>query len=87
MSRSLGRISPKSGGSGDPDRPGARMPIKIAAKITGREAYFRETIAPLFNLPGVEYIGEIDERSKSESSVRRAPCCFRSNWRSRSGCP
>ena len=43
------------------------MRIKIAAKIDKvDEAYFRESIALLFNQPGVEYIGEIDERSKSE---------------------
>ena len=64
----LGRISPEK----RPDRAiriaqalGVR--IKIAAKIDKvDEAYFRETIAPLFNQPGVEYIGEIDERSKSD---------------------
>jgi glycosyltransferase involved in cell wall biosynthesis len=42
------------------------IPIKIAAKIDKvDEAYFRATIATLFNQPGVEYVGEIDERAKS----------------------
>jgi glycosyltransferase involved in cell wall biosynthesis len=41
-------------------------PLKIAAKIDKvDEAYFRATIAPLFNQPGVEYVGEIDERAKT----------------------
>jgi glycosyltransferase involved in cell wall biosynthesis len=41
-------------------------PLKIAAKIDKvDEAYFRATIASLFNQPGVEYVGEIDERAKT----------------------
>jgi glycosyltransferase involved in cell wall biosynthesis len=63
----LGRISPEK----RPDRAiriaqVLGIPIKIAAKIDRvDEAYFRATIAPLFNQPGVEYVGEIDERAKS----------------------
>jgi glycosyltransferase involved in cell wall biosynthesis len=63
----LGRISPEK----RPDRAirlarALDIPIKIAAKIDKvDEAYFRATIAPLFNQPGVEYVGEIDERAKS----------------------
>src|SRR3954452_18983911 len=63
----LGRISPEK----RPDRAirisqALGLRIKIAAKIDKvDEAYFREHIASLFNLPGVEYIVEIDERSKS----------------------
>ena len=59
----LGRISPEK----RPDRAiriaqALDIPIKIAAKIDkADEAYFRATIAPLFNEPGVEYVGEIDE--------------------------
>ena len=61
--------------------------IKIAAKVDKvDEAYFRESIEPLFNLPGVEYIGEIDERSKSEFLGKASHCCFRSTGRSRSDC-
>jgi glycosyltransferase involved in cell wall biosynthesis len=62
----LGRISPEK----RPDRAirlarALDIPIKIAAKIDKvDEAYFRATIAPLFNQPGVEYVGEIDERAK-----------------------
>ena len=43
------------------------IPLKIAAKVDKvDEAYFREKIAPLLSDPGVEFIGEIDERSKTE---------------------
>ena len=40
------------------------LPLKIAAKVDrADEAYFKE-IAHLLELPGVEYVGEIDERGK-----------------------
>jgi glycosyltransferase involved in cell wall biosynthesis len=78
----LGRISPEK----RPDRAiriaqalGVR--IKIAAKIDKvDEAYFRESIAPLFNQPGVEYIGEIDERSKSEFLGQASALLFPIDW-------
>ena len=78
----LGRISPEK----RPDRAiriaqalGVR--IKIAAKIDKvDEAYFREHIASLFNLPGVEYIGEIDERSKSEFLGEASALLFPIDW-------
>ena len=63
----LGRISPEK----RPDRAIAiarslDIPIKIAAKVDKvDEVYFRQKIAPLLDQPGVEFIGEIDERSKS----------------------
>src|SRR5262249_34768180 len=64
----LGRISPEK----RPDRAiriarALEVPLKIAAKVDKvDEAYFREKIVPLLNQPGVECIGEIDERAKSE---------------------
>jgi glycosyltransferase involved in cell wall biosynthesis len=64
----LGRISPEK----RPDRAIAiaralKIPIRIAAKVDKvDEAYFCQTIAPLLDDPGVEFVGEIDERSKSE---------------------
>ncbi|MGZ3292385.1 MAG: glycosyltransferase family 4 protein [Xanthobacteraceae bacterium] len=78
----LGRISPEK----RPDRAiriaqalGVR--IKIAAKIDKvDEAYFRESIAPLLNQPGVEYIGEIDERSKSEFLGQASALLFPIDW-------
>jgi hypothetical protein len=38
----------------------------IAKVDRADEAYFREKIAPLLSDPGVEFIGEINERSKTE---------------------
>jgi glycosyltransferase involved in cell wall biosynthesis len=78
----LGRISPEK----RPDRAiriaqALGIRIKIAAKIDKvDEAYFRESIAPLFNLPGVEYIGEIDERSKSEFLGQASALLFPIDW-------
>ena len=63
----IGRISPEK----RPDRAIAiarslGIPIKIAAKVDRvDEAYFRETIAPLLEGPGVQFIGEINEQNKS----------------------
>jgi glycosyltransferase involved in cell wall biosynthesis len=42
------------------------IPLKIAAKVDKvDEKYFREEIEPLLDGPGVEYIGEINDREKS----------------------
>jgi glycosyltransferase involved in cell wall biosynthesis len=78
----LGRISPEK----RPDRAiriaqALGIPIKIAAKIDKvDEAYFRETIAPLFNQPGVEYVGEIDERAKSAFLGGASALLFPIDW-------
>ena len=78
----LGRISPEK----RPDRAiriaqALGLRIKIAAKIDKvDEAYFREHIASLFNLPGVEYIGEIDERSTSEFLGEASALLFPIDW-------
>ena len=78
----LGRISPEK----RPDRAiriaqALGLRIKIAAKIDKvDEAYFREHIASLFNLPWVEYIGEIDERSKSEFLGEASALLFPIDW-------
>src|SRR5437588_11331140 len=64
----LGRISPEK----RPDRAiriarALGIPLKIAAKIDKvDESYFREKIEPLLKDPGVEFIGEINERSKTK---------------------
>jgi glycosyltransferase involved in cell wall biosynthesis len=42
------------------------IPLKIAAKVDKvDEKYFREEIEPLLDGPGVEFIGEINDREKS----------------------
>jgi glycosyltransferase involved in cell wall biosynthesis len=62
----LGRISPEK--RADRAIAIARavgMPLKIAAKVDRvDEAYFRSEIEPLLDQPGIEFIGEIDERRK-----------------------
>jgi glycosyltransferase involved in cell wall biosynthesis len=62
----LGRISPEK----RPDRAIAiasalGLRLKIAAKVDkADEAYFRDVIAPLLDRPGIEFVGEINDRDK-----------------------
>lgn len=45
----------------------AGMPLKIAAKVDPVDRqYFEHEIRPLLDLPGIEYIGEINDVQKSE---------------------
>ena len=63
----LGRISPEK----RVDRAieiarAVGLPLKIAAKVDRvDQEYFKTEIEPLLTLPGIEYIGEIDERRKN----------------------
>jgi glycosyltransferase involved in cell wall biosynthesis len=78
----LGRISPEK----RPDRAiqiarTLGIPLKIAAKVDKvDEAYFREQIVPLLGDPGVEFIGEIDERSKAEFLGEALALLFPIDW-------
>src|SRR5258706_4321493 len=78
----LGRISPEK----RPDRAiriarTLGIPLKIAAKVDHvDEAYFREKIAPLLSDPGVEFIGEINERSKTEFLGEAQALLFPIDW-------
>jgi glycosyltransferase involved in cell wall biosynthesis len=78
----LGRISPEK----RPDRAiqiarTLGIPLKIAAKVDKvDEAYFRERIAPLLDQPGVEYIGEINEREKAEFLGQALALLFPIDW-------
>jgi glycosyltransferase involved in cell wall biosynthesis len=78
----LGRISPEK----RPDRAiriarAAGVPLKIAAKVDKvDEAYFHESIAPLLDQPGVEFIGEIDERAKGEFLGEAQALLFPIDW-------
>jgi glycosyltransferase involved in cell wall biosynthesis len=57
------------------------MPLRLAAKVDkADEAYFREAIAPLLQQPGIEFIGEINERAKSEFLGRAAALLFPIDW-------
>jgi len=78
----LGRISPEK----RPDRAiriarKLGITLKIAAKIDKvDETYFREIIAPLLDQPGVEYIGEINEREKTEFLGEARALLFPIDW-------
>jgi glycosyltransferase involved in cell wall biosynthesis len=78
----LGRIAPEK----RPDRAIAiaralGIPLKIAAKVDRvDEAYFQQTILPLLDGPGVEFIGEINERQKSEFLGEASALLFPIEW-------
>ena len=60
---------------------GCGLPLKIAAKVDKvDEVYFRETIAPLLKTPGVEFIGEIDDRSKAKFLGEARALLFPIDW-------
>ena len=64
----LGRIAPEKA-TDQAIRIAVRceMPLKIAAKVDAVDrAYFEREIVPLLSLPGIEFIGEISDREKSE---------------------
>jgi glycosyltransferase involved in cell wall biosynthesis len=78
----LGRISPEK----RPDRAiriarAAGIPLKIAAKVDKvDEDYFRNDILPLIAGPGVEFIGEINEREKTKFLGEAAALLFPVDW-------
>src|SRR3984893_162163 len=78
----LGRISPEKG----PERAiriarALGIPLKVAAKVDKvDEPYFREKIAPLLSEPGVEFIGEINERNKNEFLGEAQALLFPIDW-------
>ena len=78
----IGRISPEKG----PDAAiriaqAAGWKIKIAAKIDNADrAYFDKEIKHLFDLPHVEYIGEINDDRKSEFLGNAAGLLFPIAW-------
>src|SRR4029077_8142009 len=78
----LGRIAPEK----RPDRAIAiaralGIPLKIAAKVDRvDEAYFKQTIVPLLDGPGVEFVGEINERQKSDFLGEASALLFPIEW-------
>src|ERR1700739_2772812 len=78
----LGRIAPEK----RPDRAiriarAAGIPLKIAAKVDKvDEDYFRNDIRPLIDGPGVEFIGEINEREKTKFLGEAAALLFPVDW-------
>ena len=78
----LGRISPEK----RVDRAikiarAIGVPLKIAAKIDRvDEAYFNTEIKPLLSLPGIDYLGEIDEHRKSKFLGDARALLFPIDW-------
>jgi len=79
----LGRISPEKGC----DRAieiarRAGMPLKIAAKIAEGpdQVYFEQVIRPLLREPGIEFIGEINEREKGSFLGGARALVFPIDW-------
>ena len=78
----LGRISPEK----RPDRAiriarASGIPLKIAAKVDKiDENYFRSEIQPLIDGPGVEFIGEINEREKAKFLGDASALLFPVDW-------
>jgi glycosyltransferase involved in cell wall biosynthesis len=78
----LGRISPEKG----PERAieiarALGVPLKIAAKVDKvDEAYFSETVKPMLEQPGVEFIGEINDGQKSEFLGEARALLFPIDW-------
>src|ERR1700752_3945003 len=78
----LGRISPEK----RPDRAiriarASGIPLKIAAKVDKvDQEYFRSEILPLIDGPGVDFIGEINERDKTEFLGGAAALLFPVDW-------
>ena len=59
----------------------AGIPLKIAAKVDKvNEEYFRNDILPLLHDPGVEFIGEINEREKTKFLGDAAALLFPVDW-------
>jgi len=59
----------------------AGLPLKIAAKIDRADReYFASQIEPLLATPGVEYLGEIDERAKTQLLGGALALIFPIDW-------
>jgi glycosyltransferase involved in cell wall biosynthesis len=78
----LGRIAPEK----RVDRAigiarAARLPLKIAAKVDKvDQMYFETEIRHLLDQPGIEYVGEISERSKSQFLGNARALLFPIDW-------
>ena len=78
----MGRVSPEK----RVDRAIAiakalKVPLRIAAKIDKQDrAYYEETIAPLFDDPLVEYVGEIPDRDKARFVGGARALLFPIDW-------
>jgi len=78
----LGRISPEKGPiAAIQIAQRAGVPLRIAAKIDREDkVWAEENVIPLFDLPGVEYIGEVAEREKAELLAGARALLFPIDW-------
>lgn len=59
----------------------AGMPLRIAAKVdVADRVYFRETIRPLLDYEGIEFIGEISDADKAEFLGNARALLFPIDW-------
>jgi glycosyltransferase involved in cell wall biosynthesis len=78
----VGRVSPEK----RPDRAieiahRVGLPLKIAAKIDKvDESYFREIVAPMIDGQQIEFVGEINDSSKTEFLTQAAALLFPIDW-------
>jgi glycosyltransferase involved in cell wall biosynthesis len=78
----LGRISPEK----RVDRAisiarAVGLPLKIAAKVDRADkVYFRRDVAPLLDQPGIEFIGEINEKQKGRFLGEARALLFPIDW-------
>ena len=78
----LGRLSPEKG----PDTAiriakAVRLPLRIAAKLPrSQNRYFREQLQPLLQGDDVEFVGEVDDRSKQSLLGHAAALLFPIDW-------
>lgn len=78
----IGRISPEKGVDKAIEiARRAGIPLKIAAKVDKIDrSYYKTKIRPLLKGPGVEFIGEINEREKRDFLGRAMALLFPINW-------
>jgi glycosyltransferase involved in cell wall biosynthesis len=78
----LGRLAPEKG----PEAAirlarSARMPLRIAAKLPRSErAYFEARVQPLIESDGIQFIGEINGRTKERFLAQAAALLFPIEW-------
>jgi glycosyltransferase involved in cell wall biosynthesis len=78
----LGRLTPEKG----PDiairvAKAAKMPLRMAAKIPrGETRYFKNTIEPLLDGPEVQFVGEVNEKQKTDFLGNASALLFPIDW-------
>ena len=78
----LGRLTPEKG----PDiairvAKAAKRPLRMAAKIPrGETRYFKNTIKPLLDGPEVQFVGEVNEKQKTDFLGNASALLFPIDW-------